>query len=305
MTANTTNAAISRSNKSSSSRFYIGTRLRRQIGHGIVHLILMVWSVMLLIPFAWTVSTSLKQYKDIFVWPPIWIPIPPQWENYKQALSVLPFGTFAINTAVIVFFGVLGTVLSSSMVAFGFARLRFPGRDILFVAMLATMMLPGVVTLIPVFVLMSRLHWVNTPLPLIVPHYFGGGAFNIFLLRQYFAGIPLEMDDAGRIDGCNSFGLYWRIIVPQSLHGLAIVGIFTFMGMYHDFMGPLLYLKDLKQLTLAVGLNFFRGLAGQGGQTYYHWLMAASTVTMIPPLLVFFFAQRYFIQGIVITGVKG
>lgn len=305
MTANTTNPVGSRSHPSSPPRLRIGVKRRTQVTHAIVHAILIVWSFMLLIPFFWTISTSIKQYKDIFVWPPIWIPIPPQWVNYRDALTTLPFGRFAINTAVIVFFGVLGTVLSSSLVAFGFARLRFPGRDTLFLVMLATMMLPGVVTLIPVFVLMSRLHWVNTPLPLIVPHYFGGGAFNIFLLRQYFAGIPLDMDDAGRIDGCSNFGLYWRIIVPQSLHGLAIVGIFTFMGMYHDFMGPLLYLKDLNQLTLAVGLNFFRGLAGQGGQTYYHWLMAASTVIMIPPLLVFFLAQRYFIQGIVITGVKG
>lgn len=283
----------------------LGMKWRSRSLHLCVHVVLISFSILLMVPFVWTVSTSLKEYKDIFVWPPQWIPRPIRWQNYSEALTVLPFGRFAINTAYIVAAGVLGTVLSSSLVAFGFARLRFPGRDLLFLIMLATMMLPGVVTLIPVFVLFRYLGWINTPLPLIVPHYFGGGAFNVFLLRQYFSGIPLEMDDAGRIDGCSNFGLYWRIIVPQSANAMAIVAIFTFMGMYHDFMGPLLYLKDLSQYTLAVGLNFFRGLAGTWGQTYYHWLMAASTVTMIPPLLVFFLAQRYFIQGIVITGVKG
>ncbi len=286
-------------------RILLGMKWQRRLGHALAHLVLICFSILLMIPFAWTISTSLKEYKDIFTWPPEWIPNPIRWQNYPEALSVLPFGRFAVNTAYIVAAGVLGTVLSSSLVAFGFARLRFPGRELLFLVMLATMMLPGVVTLIPVFVLFRYLGWVNTPLPLIVPHYFGGGAFNIFLLRQYFSSIPLEMDDAGRIDGCSNFGLYWRIIVPQSANALAIVAIFTFMGMYHDFMGPLLYLKDLNQYTLAVGLNFFRGLAGTWGQTYYHWLMAASTVTMIPPLLIFFFAQRYFIQGIVITGIKG
>lgn len=282
-----------------------GMKLSTQIGHGLAHLVLLMCAALLLIPFAWMISTSLKEFADISVFPPRWIPEPIMWRNYPDALTMLPFGRFAFNTAYITLLGTVGTVLSSSLVAFAFARLRFPGRESLFLVLLSTMMLPGVVTLIPVFVLFRYLGWINTPLPLIVPHFFGGGAFNVFLLRQYFATIPLEMDDAARIDGCNTYSLYWRIIIPQSINALAIVGIFTFMGMYQDFLGPLLYLKDLNQFTLAVGLNFFRGLAGTWGQTYYHWMMAVATVTMIPPLVIFFVAQRYFIQGIVITGVKG
>jgi multiple sugar transport system permease protein len=286
-------------------RPYWGMKLSTQVGHGLAHLFLMACAVLFLIPFAWMLSTSLKEFADISVFPPQWIPDPIMWSNYPEALTMLPFGRFAFNTAYITILGTLGTVLSSSLVAFAFARLRFPGRDPLFLVLLSTMMLPGVVTLIPVFVLFRYLGWINTPLPLIVPHFFGGGAFNVFLLRQYFSTIPLEMDDAARIDGCNTYSLYWRIIIPQSMNALAIVGIFTFMGMYHDFLGPLLYLKDLNQFTIAVGLNFFRGLAGTWGQTYYHWMMAVATVAMIPPLIIFFIAQRYFIQGIVITGVKG
>lgn len=287
------------------NRFALGMKASTRLGHALAHLFLIGCAVLFCIPFAWMFSTSLKEFADISVFPPQWIPEPVMWQNYPDALTMLPFGQFAFNTAYITLFGTLGTVLSSSLVAFAFARLRFPGRDILFLVLLSTMMLPGVVTLIPVFVLFRYLGWINTPLPLIVPHFFGGGAFNIFLLRQYFSTIPLEMDDAARIDGCNTYSLYWRIILPQSMSALAIIAIFTFMGMYHDFLGPLLYLKDLDQFTIAVGLNFFRGMAGSFGQTYYHWMMAVATVTMIPPLIIFFVAQRYFIQGIVITGVKG
>lgn len=222
--------------------------------------------------------------------------------NFSKALTTIPFGRFFLNTLLIVACTVLGSTLSAALCAYGFARLRFRLRDPLFIVLLATMMIPGQVTMIPVYILFKELHWINTYLPLIVPAWFGGGAFSIFLLRQFFQSIPYEMEEAARIDGCGPLTTWWRVVLPLSFPALATVGIFTFMGAWNDFMGPLIYLNDTDKFTLALGLNLFKG---QYGTDTPHLMMAATLVVLLPVLVLFFVAQKQFIQGIVVSGVKG
>jgi multiple sugar transport system permease protein len=222
------------------------------------------------------------------------------WENFANALTVLPFGRFLFNTGQLVVLGTLGTVISCSFIAYGFARYRAPGFNVLFLILLSTLMLPSQVTLIPTFVLFQKIGWYDTFLPLVVPAFFGS-AWDIFLLRQYMMTIPLELDDAARIDGCGPFGVFWHVIVPQIMPALATVAIFTALYVWNDFFGPLIYLRSQDNWTVALGLQSFSALYRRETQL----LMAASTVTMLPCVAVFFFAQRLFIQGIVISGVKG
>jgi ABC-type glycerol-3-phosphate transport system permease component len=274
--------------------------LRRQLAHGMIHLVLLAGLAAVLMPIVWALSTSLKPYGELFVHPPVWLPTPPRWQNYVEALTFVPFGLYFVNTAIITGLDIVGKLLSCSLVAFAFARLRWWGRDTLFLVMLATLMLPPQVTLIPQFVLWKELGWVDTFVPLIVPNFFGG-PFMTFLLRQFFMSIPLELDDAARIDGCSSFGIYWRIILPLSRPALMAVAVFVFNATWNEFLTPLIYLHSKSNLTLALGLQLFQSEHGPE----WHLVMAASLVTMLPVLLVFFFGQRYFIQGIVFTGVKG
>ncbi len=229
----------------------------------------------------------------------------PKWENYTDALDFLPKEThkgllYLWNTIYITALSILGTVFSSSLVAYSFARLRWPGRDQLFVVLLGTMMLPGAVTMIPVFLVFRALGWVDTLKPLWVPAFFGG-AFSVFLLRQFFMTIPTDLEDAAKIDGCSLFGIYWRIMLPLIKPALAALTIMTFMGSWNNFMGPLIYINSPEKMTLAYGLQLFQG----AHSAEYGLLMAASTLVMLPVLLVFFFTQRYFIQGITLTGIKG
>lgn len=225
-------------------------------------------------------------------------------ENYRHALTQpgMPFALFLRNTVLIVVLTVFGATLSAALCAYGFARLRFRGRQPLFILLLATMMIPGQVTMIPVYIFFKELHWINTYLPLIVPAWFGGGAFSIFLLRQFFQSIPFEMEEAARIDGCGPLSTWWRIILPLSIPALATIAIFTFMGSWNDFMGPLIYINDTDKFTLALGLNLFKG---QYGTDTPHLMMAATLVVLLPILILFFVAQKQFIQGIVVSGVKG
>lgn len=257
-----------------------------------------------MVPLVWMISTSLKELKDVFVFPPQIIPNPVAWDNYKVALTILPFGLYFRNTLIITGLCILGAVSSSALVAYGFARLEFPGRDILFIMVLATMMIPGQVTLIPVYMIFKTLRWIDTFLPLTVRSYFGG-AFYIFLFRQFFMTIPTELGDAAEIDGCSKLGIFWRIILPLSKPALGMVAIFSFMFHWDEFLNALIYLNSPEKRTLALGLAAFR--ASQEGSVTVSWnlLMAASLVVMIPPILVFFIAQRHFIQGIVFTGLKG
>lgn len=225
----------------------------------------------------------------------------PVWSNYHDALTVLPFGTFLKNTLTITLLGIIGHTLSASLVAFGFSRMRFPGRDVLFIMVLSTMMLPAQVTMIPTFVLFVKLRWIDTLRPLIVPAYFGGGAFFIFLLRQFFLTLPSELEDAAKIDGCNALGIYRNVALPLSKPALATVAVFSFMAHWNDFMGPLIYTQSMEKKTLALGLYSFKGLHG----TEYHLMMAAAIAVLLPVLIIFFSAQKYFVQGIVMSGIKG
>lgn len=266
----------------------------------IVYVILFAGAFVLMVPFAWMVSTSLKRPGAVFKFPPEWIPKPVVWTNYPRAWNYLPFNLFLQNTLIITAITVVGATLSSAIVGYSFARLRWIGRDAMFMIVLATMMLPYHVTMIPVFAIWKRLGFVDTFVPLIVPAFFGG-AFNVFLMRQFFMTIPLELDDAAKIDGCGVLGIFWRIIIPLSKPVVGTVAIFQFLFRWNDFMAPLIYLNTTKKYTLALGLQLFRGQYN----TEWELLMAASVIVMLPVLIIYFFAQRYFVQGIVFTGIKG
>ncbi|MCX7919266.1 MAG: carbohydrate ABC transporter permease [bacterium] len=276
-------------------------KYRIKIAHSIVIIILSLGAILYLLPFYWMVRTSLMEYSQLSKLPMVWIPHPLRPENFVRALSMMDFPVLLRNTLTITGFSLLGQILSCSLVAFGFARLRFPGREFLFFLVLSTMMLPAMVTEIPRFILFQQLGWIDTFYPLVIPAFFGGSAFFIFLLRQFFRTIPIDLDEAARIDGCSSFRIYSTIILPLSKPVLATVLIFSFIWNWNDFWGPLVYLRSADKKTLALGLQVFQGLY----QTEYHHLMAASLVVLLPVLIIFIAAQRYFIKGIVMTGLKG
>ena len=277
---------------------------------------LSVGLILIMLPFGWLISSSLKDPGYFFTFPPQWTPVPldrvasgEAWadflrpENFVDVfMGTVTFGRYMGNSAAISALAVAGTVLSSSLVGYSFARLRWPGRDVLFIIVLATMMLPSQVTIIPTFIIFRNLGWLDTWWPLVVPAWFGGGAFYIFLMRQFFMTIPLEMDDAAKIDGCGYLSTYFRILLPLSLPVHGTVAIFSFVYHWNDFFHPLIYLNDTRSYTVALGIQLFR----EGVYTIqWHLTMAAAVVAVIPIVLVFFFAQRYFIQGIVFSGIKG
>jgi len=233
--------------------------------------------------------------------PPSFIPRPVIWTNFKTAWTAyVPFNLFFLNSAIVTALSVLGNILTSALVAFGFSRLHWVGRDVVFGLVLASMMLPYQVTMIPLYVLFRYMGWIDTLKPLIVPAWFGN-AFFIFLLRQFFMTIPNDLDDAARIDGASSWTLFWRIILPLTKPALTTVGIFSFTWTWNDFVGPLIYLNSMEKMTVAVGLSMFQGTY----TAFYTYLMAASLIALAPVLVIFIFAQRYFIEGIVLTGLKG
>lgn len=262
--------------------------------------LLVVFAALFLTPLLWMVSSSLKPNYQILAVPPDLLPNPPRWENYSEALTYVPFGRYTLNTLTIAALTIAGHLLSCSVVAYGFARLRAPGRDLLFVIMLATMMLPYPVTMVPLYMIFSRLGWTNSILPLVVPAFFGS-PFYIFLLRQFFMTIPREMEEAAVLDGAGPYHIIRHIILPLSLPALATVAIFTFQGVWNDFLPPLIYLHDQSLYTVTLGLSFFRSTYSVN----WAYLMAASLVTVLPVILVFLLAQRLFIEGISVTGVKG
>lgn len=278
--------------------------IARRTGSAFVHLLLIAGSFIMLIPLAWTLSTSLKTVQQIAVWPPEWIPNPVMWQNYVEVFRVAPVALWLRNSLVIVAANVIGSVLTCSLVAYGFARMEFPGRDALFLLLLSTLMMPYVVRLIPLYVIYNQIGWINTFLPIVVPELLGRNPFFIFLLRQFFRGIPFELSDAARIDGCSEFGIWWRIVMPLSKPALAAVTIFAFRDAWDNFLAPLVYMAGRPELRpLSVGLFILRGGAGQLPDT--HYLMALSTLMMIPMLALFAIGQRYFIQGVTMSGLKG
>jgi multiple sugar transport system permease protein len=263
--------------------------------------VMIALSGVFLIPLLWMISSSLKQQGEVFAVPPIWIPNPPQWGNYPEALRRAPLLTWLGNTATITVLTIIGNVLSSSLVAFGFARLRFPGKNALFILLLSTMMLPDIVLLIPRFIMFRSIGWVDTLLPLVVPSYFGGGAYNIFLTRQFYLTIPRDFDEAARIDGASNFTIWWRILLPLSTPVLIAITIFSFVYHWNDFLNPLIYLFSEEKKTLALGLRAFINPADAS----WHITMAASMFIVVPILILFFIGQRYFIRGIAMTGIQG
>jgi len=267
-----------------------------------IFMVLLVGGAVVLLPFFWMLSTALKLPEQVYLSPPVWLPFPPQFVNFWTALTRVPFHLYAFNTTIIVTFVMIGTLLSCSFTAYGFARLNAPGKDFIFMLVLATLMLPGAVTLVPTYLMFNSLGWVNTFLPLIVPSFFGS-AFNIFLLRQFYLTIPVELEDAARIDGASPYRIWWSIMLPLSMPVLATVAVFTFVATYNDFFTPLIYLADEDKYTIAVALSYFQGSPRIGPQM--HLLMAAVTVSLLPPLILFLAAQRYFVRGIVMSGIKG
>ncbi len=264
------------------------------------HIILIFFAFLFALPLFWMISTSLKINRQIFIFPPVWIPNPIEWGHYGRAINFIPFFTYLKNTVIICGFSVVGSVLSCSLAAYGFSRVDWPERNIVFMLVLATMMIPFAVTMIPLFIVFNKLHWVNTFYPLIIPTY-TAPAFFVFLLRQFFMTIPAEISDAARIDGCSEFNIYRQIILPLAKPALATVGLFQFIWSWNDFLGPLIYLRDQSKYTLAIGLQQFRS----SYLTEWGMLMAAATMMVLPIVIIFFFTQRTFIQGIALTGLKG
>jgi len=250
-------------------------------------------AALFLLPVFWMVSSALKPSYAIFAKPPVWWPEEPQWSNFREALTVLPFGRFALNTLFITVFTILGHLLSCTLIAYGFARLKAPGSGFFFLLMLSTLMLPYPVTMVPLFILYSRLGWVNSFIPLILPAFFGQ-PFYIFLLRQSFRQIPRDLEDAALMDGAGTLQVLWHIILPLTKPALATVAIFTFQNAWNDFLAPLIFLHDQRKYTLMLGLSFFRG----SYDVNWAYLMAASLVISLPVILVYFLAQKQFVEGI-------
>ncbi|WP_324715828.1 carbohydrate ABC transporter permease [Carboxydochorda subterranea] len=256
--------------------------------------------IVFLFPFFWLVSTSLKTNKEIFLWPPTLLPRAPRWANYVDAVQAFPFMLYLGNTLYITVMNVVAVTLSSSVVAYGFSKIQWPGRDAVFVLVLATMMLPYQVTMVPLFVLFKTLGWVGTFRPLVVPHFFAG-AFYVFLLRQFYMTIPNELSEAAVVDGANHLRIFSSIVVPLTRPALATVALFQFVASWTDFLGPLIYLQNERQYTLQLGLQMFFG------QHYSEWALVMATAALIslPLIVVFGLTQRTFVEGIALTGLRG
>lgn len=279
-----------------------GSRKRDEAVVKIVSYVLCtVLSAAMIVPLLWLLRSSVMSLSQIFVFPPQWIPDPLQLENYPDAFTTIPFARYFVNTLVILIPSVIGMVVSSALAAFAFARLRWTGRNVVFAVLMTTLMLPYAVTLIPTFLVWAKLGLINTYWPLILPHWLGNQVIYIFLLRQFFAGIPRELDEAAILDGANPMQILWHVIVPLSRPALITVALFGTMFVWNDYLGPLIYLNDSDKFTLALGLTQFTGLY----TSQWHLLMAASTMIVAPVIVLFFFAQRYFIEGIALTGLKG
>jgi multiple sugar transport system permease protein len=262
--------------------------------------VLILICVIYILPFLWMIGTSLKPDNELLIFPPKIFPSKPDWSNYKKALNKFPFWIYLKNTVVITVGNLIGTLLTAPLVAYGFSKIKWKGRDFFFILMMSTVMLPGVVTMVPVFLIFRNLGWLNTFLPLIVPAFLGGGAMNVFLIRQFFNSIPDDLIEAAKLDGANEFTIYFKIMLPLSKPVLALISLFTFLGSWNNYMGPLLYITDEMKYPLALGMPMFMNRYG----TYWNQAMAAATLTLIPTIIFFLFAQKYLIEGIKISGLK-
>jgi multiple sugar transport system permease protein len=295
-------AKAGRANTRSDSSILLRGSPRKQMVSLARHALLSVFALAFFVPFFWMISSAFKDNSEIFARPIIWWPWPMRWDNFVQAMNYpgFPFWRFLWNSIFYSGSVTIGTVISCAVVAYGFARLQFPGRDLLFVLTVSTMMIPGIVTFIPTFVLFRQLGMLGTYAPLIVPNCLGD-AFFIFMLRQFFMGLPWELSDAARVDGAGEYRIFWQIMLPLVRSALMVVAVFTFLYTWHDFFGPLIYLSERNQYPLSLGLFAFRAQR----TTEWSLMMAASTLATLPLVGVFFFTQRYFLQGITLTGLKG
>ena len=275
------------------------SRLGQRVRLGLAYAALTIGSLWALFPFLWMIATSLKSDSQVLIYPPAWIPNPVAWGNYEAVTKLVPFGRFLINTAVVATTVTILELVTSSFAAYAFARLRFPGRDKLFLLYLATLMIPGQVTLIPAYVLMRKLGWIDTHYALIVPGM--ASAFGTFLLRQFFLSIPPELEQAARMDGCSYFGIYRHIILPLSGPALATLAVFAFMTQWNAFLWPLIVTNKETMRTLTVGIRYF----GDDAPGQFNYLMAGTVMSIIPILIVFLLLQRYFVRGIALTGMGG
>lgn len=263
------------------------------------YLLLIIIAVVMLVPFLWMVSTSLKEQYDAVKIPPVWVPIPPRWQNYIDLFTQQPMLQFMLNTIKIVFFVVLGQLFFSSLAAYSFARIKFQGRTVMFFFYIATLMVPGQVTMIPTYLMFAKVGFTDTHWALILPAFFS--AFGVFLLRQFFMSLPKELEEAAEIDGCNPFTTYWRIMLPLIVPAMLTLGVFTLMNTWNDYMGPLIYLSTPEKYTMTLGIAYFKGIY----TTQWNLVMAGSVLSVIPILIAYLCAQKYFVEGIAFSGVKG
>jgi multiple sugar transport system permease protein len=290
--------AVQVSRKSSAAG--LSREAKERIRGIVVHILLIPAAVVFLMPFLWMLSTSLKPDSQLYAYPPIWIPNPLQWSNFPKTVTYVPFFLYLRNTLIIALTSMVGVVISSSLAAYSLSRIRWPGRQILFLMTIATLMLPFQVTLIPVFLVFKNLGWVGDFRPLILPQFFGY-AYYIFLLRQFFSSIPMELSEAARIDGASEWRTFWSVVLPLAKPALATVAVFQFIRSWTDYLNPLIYLNDQNLYTLQLGLQQYSSQYGR------EWglLMAAAVLITLPPIVIFFLTQRTFVQGVTLTGIKG
>jgi multiple sugar transport system permease protein len=282
-----------------------GPALARVRSAVVFYLVAAILTLFFFGPFFWTLMSSLKAPTEITTYPPVLVPASLRFENYERAWTKVPFLTFYVNSMIVTVLAVLGQVVSATLVAYGFARFRFPFRDALFMLVIATLIVPWEVTIVPSFILYKWLGWLDTLKPLIVPFWFGGSPFFIFLLRQFFMTIPREYDEAAEIDGANSFRILWQILVPLCMPALTTVAIFSFLQHWNEFIQPLIFLNSPENFTVSLGLRMFQTVPSDPGEPKEHLLMAAAVIASIPCILLFFAAQRFFVRGIVMSGIKG
>ena len=279
-------------------------KTRRFLGRGGLHLIAIALAIMLMLPFYWAIVSSLKQIQEVRQIPPVWWPAIPQWHNYADVWRVSLFPSWVWNSIFLTVLATTGQVISASLAGYSFARFRFPGKVLLFSITMATLMLPGYITLIPNYMLFWKLGWLNTFWPLILPYWLGGGAFFIFLFRQFFLTIPLELDEAARIDGASYPRIWWNIMLPLSGPVFTTAAIIAGIAQWNSFLLPLTYLTKPDMFPLSVGLRYFQVTPGDG-LPKDHLLMAASVMMTVPIIIIFFLGQRYFVRGVVMSGIKG
>lgn len=282
-----------------------GGRTARQTSLLIIYFLLLVISLASLGPFLWSISGSLMTDVEVAAYPPKLLPSEFQWHNYVTTWTSVPFAAWTLNSTLVVILSVLGSSVSSLLVAYSFARFRYPGRDLLFLVMLSTLMLPAEVTLVPKYLLFREINWLDTIKPLVIPEFFAVSAFNIFLLRQFFMTIPRDLDEAAYVDGGASWQILWYILAPLAKPALATVAIIGFINHWNEFLQPLIFINTLEKYTLAVGIRFFQQTGFPGVLTTDHLLLTAAVMMTLPPIVLFFVAQKQFVQGIVLTGIKG